>query len=124
MKFKTLRITDEESLEKRVLTILNHVFQNNKDCRCFLSRLDAIGAYGGSLTDQLNDNSEINLHVKDLQRLFSEDGQVFEARIKITINVDSEISIDISDGTSIDLYEVNYLIPDNVIKNYDFVEDI
>jgi hypothetical protein len=110
---KKLIIHSSESLEMRVVQILNSIESNINEGKWIISDLDATGGIGDLLTQQLNYLETLSLNFDQIKSLFDEDGQVIEFDGEFP-EINPCIKIVIRDGMTVDILFPKHLL-DNII---------
>jgi hypothetical protein len=112
----TLNISNDETLEKRLSSILNYIIAAHYPTELSISDLDATGKFGNQLTQKVNSNEEISISDEELLTLLNEDGQILEMNLNIS-SAAASFRIIIRDGTDLDMLGDVHL-PAGIIGQY------
>lgn len=112
---KELVVTDHETIEMRLLAILDFFLEKNPSVKYTISSLDATGKLGDIWTQKLNDNEDHEIEPKQLLDIAREDGQIFELFLNIKSNYDYYIII--RDGAYFNVLGSGEGLPSSVLGN-------
>ena len=83
MKWAINLILENETIEGRLLTIVEYVVKNHRTVKCQIDDLDATGRFGNQLTKELNQQQTALLDCQEFIEILKEDGQIFELRMTL-----------------------------------------
>lgn len=98
---KNLLISENETIEKRIRTILEYILCTHASDRSLIRDIDATGKLGDKLTRRINNKEKIELNKSELLSLLSEDGQIIE--LDILIGSPPRFQILVIDGNDVDI---------------------
>lgn len=113
---KTLVIQNNESLEKRLVAILEYINKKYKPADCYISSVDATGPKGNELTKRTNEIPEIHIRIEDLIQVANEDGQILE--LDLVVKANNCFEINVQDGAFIDVLGDGDEIPGSVLGDH------
>ena len=105
-----LNIPNNFELEKRVQNILEYFYNNDPDCECHISDVDATGYSGNILSQKLNDTKTLRLPLSGIIKIFHKEGQIIEMNLKIFCKPGTYL-INIRDGCNVDVLGDNEELP-------------
>lgn len=113
---KSLKIRSNETVEQRLLVILNFLSTSYRQIDCVISSVDATGVLGNTLTHELNQIAQKSISIVQLISLMNEDGQVFE--LHLSIKSDNQFEIFVVDGSDVDIIGDGPPLPLTVIGEH------
>jgi hypothetical protein len=98
---KNLLISENETIEQRIRTILEYIFTTYASDGGLVMDIDATGKFGDRLTRRINNKEEIRLSKDEILSLVNEDGQIIE--LNLLIDSPPKFQILVIDGNDIDI---------------------
>ncbi|HEY4289944.1 MAG TPA: hypothetical protein VGN00_22740 [Puia sp.] len=112
----SINITDED-LERRLEKIVSYVVRDSQIEEFLIWDIDATGYLGNQLTKKLNDQKRpLLINEKDLNILFSEEGQIFE--LDLLLKGSFEYRFIVRDGNFLDILGNGKSLPSTVVGSY------
>ena len=116
MKWAINLILENETIEKRLVTIVEYVVKNHRNVKCQIDDLDATGCLGNELTKKLNQQHTATLDCQHFLEILNEDGQIFELNMTLK-SADCTYLMIVRRGGDVDLIG-HELLPQSVVGRH------